>query len=111
MQHQITKKILAHNLLKDSHKIAKIVEAIDAEPSHKIVEIGPGSGALTDKLVERLPNLTVIEIDQRMTELLREKHPDLDIIHQDILKTDRSAVTRHDEPVHVIGNLPYYITN
>lgn len=111
MQHPKTKKSLGQHFLKDGNMIAKIVEAIDAEPSHKIVEIGPGSGALTDKLVERFPNLTVIEIDQRMTELLREKHPGLDIIHQDILKTDWSAVTRHDEPVHVIGNLPYYITS
>src|SRR5690625_513542 len=88
MQHPKTKKSLGQHFLKDGNMIAKIVEAIDAEPSHKIVEIGPGSGALTDKLVERFPNLTVIEIDQRMTELLREKHPDLDIIHQDIPMDD-----------------------
>src|SRR5690625_7584848 len=105
MQHPKTKKSLGQHFLKDGNMIAKIVEAIDAEPSHKIVEIGPGSGALTDKLVERIPNLTVIEIDQRMTELLRENHPDLDIIHQDIRKTDRTAVTNHNKRDHVTGHV------
>lgn len=111
MRHPKTKKSLGQHFLKDGNMIAKIIDSIEAEPSDKIVEIGPGSGALTDRLVDRFSNVTVIEIDQRMTQLLQEKHPGLDIRNEDILKTDWSAVTSDDEPVHVIGNLPYYITS
>lgn len=110
-EHLRTKKSLGQHFLKDRNMIRKIVDSIDAQPDDKIVEIGPGAGALTDYLVERFENSTVIEIDQRMVELLSKKYPGLDIIEKDILKFDWTDIINVDKPIHVVGNLPYYITS
>lgn len=110
-EHLRTKKSLGQHFLKDGNMIRKIVDSIDAQPDDKIVEIGPGAGALTDYLVERFENSTVIEIDQRMVELLSKKYPGLDIIEKDILKFDWTDIINVDKPIHVVGNLPYYITS
>ena len=110
-EHLRTKKSLGQHFLKDGNMIRKIVDSIDANPDDKVIEIGPGAGALTDHLVERFKNLTVIEIDQRMVGVLSVKHPDLDIVEKDILKFDWSGILSGSKPIHVIGNLPYYITS
>ena len=106
-----TKKSLGQHLLNDKNIIRKIVESIPAGPQDKIIEIGPGAGALTDELIEVFSDVSVIEIDQRMIEVLRENHPDLDIIHADILNYDWEEAKGLGKPVHVVGNLPYYITS
>lgn len=110
-EHLRTKKSLGQHFLKDGNMIRKIVDSIDAQPYDKVIEIGPGAGALTDYLVKRFENVTVIEIDQRMVELLSTKYPGLDIVHNDILKYDWAEILDGDKPIHVIGNLPYYITS
>lgn len=110
-EHLRTKKSLGQHFLKDGNMIRKIVDSIDGQPEDKVIEIGPGAGALTDYLVERFKNITVIEIDQRMIELLFNKYPGLDIVHKDILKYDWADIINGDKPIHVIGNLPYYITS
>jgi 16S rRNA (adenine1518-N6/adenine1519-N6)-dimethyltransferase len=110
-EHLRTKKSLGQHFLKDGNMIRKIVDSIDAQPGDKVIEIGPGDGALTDYLVKRFKNLTVIEIDQRMVEVLTTKYPGLDIVEKDILKYDWSGILDGDKPIHVIGNLPYYITS
>lgn len=110
-EHLRTKKSLGQHFLKDGNMIRKIVDNIDAQPDDKVIEIGPGAGALTDYLVQRFSNLTVIEIDQRMVELLSVKYPGLDIVEKDILKYDWADIINSDKPIHVIGNLPYYITS
>lgn len=106
-----TKKSLGQHFLKDGNMIRKIVDAIPAKPEDRVIEIGPGAGALTGPLLDRFKDLTVIEIDQRMVEHLAEKFPELNIIHQDILKCNWAEFTKIGENVHVIGNLPYYITS
>tara|TARA_R100001143_G_scaffold63588_2_gene72764 strand:+ start:6198 stop:6977 length:780 start_codon:yes stop_codon:yes gene_type:complete len=110
-EHLRTKKSLGQHFLKDGNMIRKIVDSIDAQPEDHVIEIGPGAGALTDYLVERFRNLTVIEIDQRMVELLSAKYPALDIVNKDILKYDWTEILKSDKTIHVIGNLPYYITS
>jgi 16S rRNA (adenine1518-N6/adenine1519-N6)-dimethyltransferase len=110
-EHLRTKKSLGQHFLKDGNMIRKIVDSIDARPDDKVIEIGPGAGALTDYLVERFKHLTVIEIDQRMVEVLSAKYPDLDIVEKDILKYDWTDILTTDKPIHIIGNLPYYITS
>ncbi|MCC5943092.1 MAG: ribosomal RNA small subunit methyltransferase A [Balneolaceae bacterium] len=109
--HPATKKSLGQHFLKDGNMIRKIADAIPAGPEDKVIEIGPGAGALTEQLLHQYKDLTAIEIDQRMIDFLEEKYPDLNLIKQDILKTDWSAITESDKPVHVVGNLPYYITS
>ena len=110
-RHPHTKKSLGQHFLKDGNMIRKIVDAISAGKSDEIIEIGPGSGALTAELVQKYDNVTVIELDRRMVEVLEESYPLLNIIHQDILKFDWKIVQQNEKPIHVVGNLPYYITS
>ncbi len=74
------------------------------------IEIGPGRGALTTKLLERAGRVVAIEIDAALVEHLRHKFagdPRLEIVHADVLGTDLSRWGR----APIAGNLPYYITS
>jgi 16S rRNA (adenine1518-N6/adenine1519-N6)-dimethyltransferase len=76
----------------------------------RMVEIGPGQGALTRHLLSRCAALTAIEVDTRMVESLRHSFADdprLEILHANILEVDIGALG----PCPVVGNLPYYITS
>ena len=106
-------KRLGQNFLQDPNTIRRIVDALDAGPDDVVVEIGPGAGALTGLLAERYPRFAAIEIDDRAADLLESELPGTRIIRQDILETDWAALTAEleTERIHVIGNLPYYITS
>lgn len=106
-----TKKSLGQHFLTDGNIIRKIVDAIPADENDHVIEIGPGSGAVTEFLLKKFKNITAIELDQRMVEFLSEKYPELKIVHQDILQFDWSIYEDEERPVHVMGNLPYYITS
>lgn len=110
-QHPRTKKSLGQHFLKDGNMIRKIVDALRIPTTDHLIEIGPGAGALTKLLVERFERLTVVEIDRRMTDLLRETFPGLDVLNEDILKLDWNRILQPGRDHHVIGNLPYYITS
>jgi len=104
------KRSLGQHFLRDANMIRKIVDAIPAKPDESVVEIGPGDGALTKLLLDRYPNLTVIEIDPVMIAHLREHYPGLSILHSDFLKLPMEQLAS-EKPVHMIGNLPYYVTS
>lgn len=106
-----TKKSLGQHFLKDVNMIHKIVNQLPAAPSDRVVEIGPGDGALTGHLIEKYEDLIAVEIDNRMVEYLSETYPELKVLQKDILKCDWLEFVDVDKPVHVIGNLPYYITS
>jgi 16S rRNA (adenine1518-N6/adenine1519-N6)-dimethyltransferase len=75
-----------------------------------VVEIGPGRGALTEKLLKRAARVVAIELDPFLVEHLRRKfadQPRRDVVHADILSTDLARWGR----APVAGNLPYYITS
>jgi len=74
-----------------------------------VIEIGPGRGALTEKLLKRADRVVAIEVDYELVEHLRERFAgaNLEIVHADVLQTD----LRQWGPVPVAGNLPYYITS
>ncbi|PKD43065.1 16S rRNA (adenine(1518)-N(6)/adenine(1519)-N(6))-dimethyltransferase RsmA [Rhodohalobacter barkolensis] len=109
--HPRTKKSLGQHFLKDPNMIRKIVDSIPAQKSDRIVEIGPGAGAITGLILQEYDDVVAVEIDQRMVEHLSAEHPNLKIVHGDILKSDWSEFVVADKPVHVVGNLPYYITS
>ena len=112
MHHSIKpKKSLGQHFLKDANIVRKITAAIPAKGDEHVIEIGPGTGALTEYLLEAYKNLTAIEIDGRAVEVLNEKFPNLRLIQKDILKTDWDEVLGTETGVHVVGNLPYYITS
>ena len=77
-----------------------------------MVEIGPGTGALTAHLAARFSNFEAVEIDQRAVALLKEQMPAL-VVHQaDVLDYDWAAHgERAGSKLHVLGNLPYYVTS
>lgn len=105
------KKSLGQHFLHDPRVIANIVASIPGSPETKVIEIGPGTGTLTAQLMKRFPRLTAVEIDSRAVDLLRENHPELDVIHADVLKVAWDNLFEGGEPVHIVGNLPYYITS
>ena len=112
MKH-IPRKRFGQHFLTDQGIIEGIVQAIAPRPGQAVVEIGPGLAALTQPLVERLGNLTVIELDRDLARQLRE-HPQLSVVESDILKVDIHELARTacapGQKLRVVGNLPYNIS-
>lgn len=105
------KKSLGQHFLKDPNMIEKIVNAVEAAKTDRIIEIGPGTGALTQLLLDRFEDVHAIELDERAAVHLKEEFPDLIIHQQDVLKVNWSELKSETGGTHVIGNLPYYITS
>ena len=110
MKH-IARKRFGQHFLSDPAIIDAIVRAIDPRPGQAVVEIGPGLAALTQPLVERLGQLTVIELDRDLAARLRN-HAQLHVIESDVLKVDfaQVAVAQGASKLRVVGNLPYNIS-
>ena len=110
MKH-IARKRFGQHFLTDAVIIGAIVDAIAPQPGEAMVEIGPGLAALTQPLVERLGQLTVIEFDRDLTVRLRA-HPQLNVVEADVLKVDfvALAATLQTPKLRIAGNLPYNIS-
>lgn len=104
-------KRLGQNFLTDPNVARKVVAALRAPTDARVVEIGAGTGALTTLLAERYSDLIAIEIDERAVALLRGLVEDVDIRHEDVLQVNWASLCRDDQPLYVVGNLPYYITS
>lgn len=105
-----TKKRLGQNFLVDGEVIQDIIEYANISPEDTIVEIGPGVGFVTEQLVKYAKKVIAIELDEEaVKELKKLNAPNLEIIHQDILKTDLSTLC--DGEFKVVANIPYYITS
>lgn len=105
------KKSLGQHFLTDENIIHKIAEAIPADSGHRVIEIGPGTGALTEALINHYEDLIAVEIDQRAIEVLEHKFEDLEIHHENVLEVDWESLSIGKQKTHVVGNLPYYITS
>ena len=104
------RKRFGQHFLSDQAIIEAIVNEIAPRPGQFVVEIGPGLAALTQPLVERLGELTVVELDRDLAVRLRA-HPQLTVIESDVLKVDfRALAASRPEPMRVVGNLPYNIS-
>ena len=107
------KKSLGQNFLIDKNIIEKISNSISATENDLIIEIGPGSGALTKELIKKNSNLVCFEIDQRLKDILCEFESEkTQIVFNDFLKVklnDYISKIKHDK-LFFVGNLPYYIT-
>jgi 16S rRNA (adenine1518-N6/adenine1519-N6)-dimethyltransferase len=110
MEKHQPRRRFGQNFLGDRHYIDRIIAAIDPRPTDNIVEIGPGLGALTRPLLERLERLTVIEIDRDLAARLVAEYPAsrLTVETRDALEFDFSVL---GDGLRVIGNLPYYISS
>lgn len=114
------KQSLGQNYLNDQNTVLRIVNAMDPDTDNpivtdggsRVVELGPGTGAITRVLVERYPKMVAIELDNRAVKLLDETLPSLSVIESDVLQVDyRSLAKLRGGPLLVVGNLPYYITS
>ena len=112
MAQHIARKRFGQNFLVDRQVVGDIVNALALERADCVVEIGPGLGALTDPLLERIDHLHVVEIDRDIVARLKTRSPaDKLTIHQgDALTFDFGALARAGRPLHVVGNLPYNIS-
>jgi 16S rRNA (adenine1518-N6/adenine1519-N6)-dimethyltransferase len=108
----IARRRFGQNFLADPNIIARIVAAIRPQPGETMVEIGPGLGALTAPLLERLGHLHVVEIDRDLIARLRENYAPAQLaIHEgDALKFDFSTLAEAGSALRVVGNLPYNIS-
>ena len=103
------KKSLGQNFLIDQNIIDKIVNIIDVRDKN-ILEVGPGTGNLTEKILKKKPNnFLVVEKDYNLVNLLQEKfNGKIKIINDDILKIEENSLSK--EILTVYGNLPYNIS-
>ena len=105
----VPRKRFGQHFLHDPGVLRRIVDSIAPAPDDRIVEIGPGEGALTRVLLGRIPRLTAIEIDRDLAARLAEEFPPgrLTIHCADALEFDFSALA---PGARLIGNLPYNIS-
>ena len=107
------KKRFGQNFLNNDSVISQIVDAINPEKNENLIEIGPGLGALTEPVIERVGDISVVELDRDLAHRLRH-HPflakHLTIFEEDALKFDFSSVVKEDAPLRIFGNLPYNIS-
>ncbi len=104
------------HFLKDRRAIDSIVDALELEPDQPVIEIGPGRGALTAPLIERVGRIAAVEIDSRLADGLRSRFPDesLALVVGDALRTNfpelAIRLVGRATPVVIAGNLPYGIS-
>lgn len=107
------KKALGQNFLHDQNVIQRIVDSFGPKAADKVVEIGPGRGALTELLLTSGCELHLIEFDYALAEYWQnknEQYPQLTVHQQNVLKVDFTALAAGDT-LRVIGNLPYNISS
>ena len=111
MRHAPRKRFGQH-FLKDASILAAIVEALAPRPGQAVVEIGPGLGALTAPLLQRVDRLLAVEIDRDLVARLRARFPpERLVLHEaDVLAFDFRALAS-DARLRLVGNLPYNISS
>lgn len=105
------KKNLGQHFLKDKDIARRIAATLDQHPSLPVLEVGPGTGVLTEFLLENQRDLTVVEIDRESVAYLKEHFPALNgkILEQDFLRMN--FANYFDSPFCIIGNYPYNISS
>ncbi len=109
------KKSLGQNFLKDNNVVEKIVSAINYEDNNLVIEIGPGSGAMTKELLKRVDFAILYEIDTRLEKILFKELSDYvnyELIFDDFLKRNiGNDLSKYNyDNLYIVANLPYYIT-
>lgn len=109
-------KSLGQNFLIDDEIVEKIVDAANITKQDLVIEIGPGLGTLTSKLLDVAGKVIVIELDDRMIKILQDRfsiYSNFELLHDDVLKVDLKKLISQNKQyiqVKVVANLPYYIT-
>ncbi len=112
MNHRPRKRF-GQNFLQDARIIQRIIDAIDPSPDDRLVEIGPGQGAITKDLLRAAGSLDVVELDRDLVGPLAEMCRDLGqltIHNTDVLKFNICSLAVPGQPLRIVGNLPYNIS-
>ena len=110
----VTKKKYGQNFLNDSSLSDKILDIASIDKNTEVLEIGPGLGFLTKKLITNSKFLTSFEIDDDLIPILKKnfgKYENFDLVHKDFLEVDLSEFLGNKKDVKVVANIPYYITS
>ena len=106
------KKYYGQHFLKSKGVVKKIVDALDLKPEDTVLEIGPGTGVLTEELLKRSPKkLIAVEVDRELIPLLEEKFknlPNFELLNADATKLD---FCKFGKNLKVVGNLPYNVAS
>lgn len=109
------KKSFGQNFLKDNNITEGIVNSVDYKENNLVIEIGPGAGALTKKLLKRVDNAILYEIDVRLETILKKELSEYDnyeLIIGDFLERNvKDDLKKYVyDNLYIVANLPYYIT-
>lgn len=108
------KKHLGQNYLIDENICRNIVDSFNIKQDDCILEIGPGTGAITKYILQKTKYFAAIELDINNVNLLSQKFSDVKIINKDFLKLDAIDILEvfpiRKNKIRIIGNIPYYIT-
>lgn len=106
------RKRFGQNFLHEQGVIDRIIKSIAPQKNERIIEIGPGLGALTEPLLATGARLTAIELDRDLAQDLRQHLPMLDLVEADALKTDFAQLVTSSGATRakIVGNLPYNIS-
>ncbi|ASZ08759.1 16S rRNA (adenine(1518)-N(6)/adenine(1519)-N(6))-dimethyltransferase RsmA [Mesoplasma chauliocola] len=112
------KKKFGQNFISDQNLITKIISILGEDKDQLIIEIGPGTGALTKQLVEKYNKVVAIEIDTDMEPILKSAIPNKnfelflsDVLLVDFTKLIKEHKQHENQKVSIISNMPYYITS
>ncbi len=124
----LAKKSLGQHFLNSRHVLGQIIEAAQIKGGETVLEIGPGTGVLTDALLNSKAKVIAVEKDPRAIQLLKDKfagnchefsagqfkvndmNSELSILSEDILKLNRHLIGLEERSFAVVANIPYYIT-
>lgn len=115
--HITANKNYGQNFLIDENIVEAIIESAHISKNDVIIEIGPGLGTLTSRLLEKAGKVICIELDKKMLDILNDRfaiYPNFELINADILKVDLKTILNENlkmyQSAKVVANLPYYIT-
>ncbi|MGM9977487.1 MAG: 16S rRNA (adenine(1518)-N(6)/adenine(1519)-N(6))-dimethyltransferase RsmA [Clostridium sp.] len=106
-------KSLGQNFLIDESVLTDIVEGAEVNSEDLVIEIGPGVGSLTAKLLCKAKKVVSIELDNDLIPILEielGEEPNFTLIHNDALKVDFNEIIGDEKSVKLVANLPYYVT-
>ena len=113
-------KSLGQNFLINEEVINQIIEKAEIDKNDLVIEIGPGLGTLTSRLLEKAGKVICVELDDRMITILNDRfklYNNFELIHDDILKVDLNKIINENllennniNKIKIVANLPYYIT-
>ena len=106
-------KSLGQNFLTDETVLEDIVDGAKVDENDLVIEIGPGVGSLTAKLLQKAKKVISIELDSHLIPILETELGEVEnfsLIHNDALKVDFNEIIGDEKSVKLVANLPYYVT-